>query len=83
MLGVDPVKEIDDALRFQRSRRAEAQIELEAATHRRDKALGDVDQANADIATARAVIRARDVDIDKLLEQRLQHVPYQRRPLDG
>lgn len=78
----DPVTEIDAAIRFQRATRAEAQIELEAAVHRREVAMADVDAAQVDIAKARALIKARDVDIDKLLEERLRHVPYQRRPID-
>lgn len=81
-MRTDPVVEIDAALRFQKSRRAEAQIELEAATHRRDKALGDVDQAQTDIATARAVIRARSIDIDQLLEQRQALIPRPRSTFD-
>jgi cob(I)alamin adenosyltransferase len=44
--------------------------------------MGAVDEANAEIAKARAVIKARDVDIDKLLEQRQAHIPYPRRPPD-
>lgn len=80
--AADPVQEIDDAIRGQKSRRAEAQIELEVAVTRRDKAMADVDQAQAQAANARARIRAAGIEIDKLLEQRLQHVPYQRRPPD-
>lgn len=77
-----PVEEIDEAIRHQRSTRAEAQIALEVATRRREAAMGVVDEANADIAKARAVIKARDADIDTLLEQRQAHIPYPRRPPD-
>lgn len=80
--GADPVKEIDEAIRNQRSTRAEAQVALELATHRRDTAMAGVDAANADIAKARALIKARDADIDDLLEQRQAHIPYPRRPPD-
>lgn len=82
MIHADPVREIDDAIRVQKSRRAEAMIELEVATGRRDKALAAVDQAQAAAANARARIRAAGLEIDSLLEQRQQHVPYPRRPTD-
>ena len=82
MVTADPVKEIDDAIQVHRSRRAEAQVELEVAIQRRDAAMKLVDDAQVAAAKARAVIRARGQDIDTLLEQRLRHVPYQRRPVD-